>query len=74
LNLPTALGNGPSRGIFNGLTKMGLASADLMVKSKITPQQALKTLEKYFKEDLTGIYSEIDKFREGKKSLEVYTE
>lgn len=45
-----------------------------MIKGKISPQQALKTLEKYFKEDLTGIYSEIDKFREGKRSLEVYTE
>ncbi len=45
-----------------------------MIKRKITPQQALKTLEKYFKDDLSSIYQEIDKFREGKKSLEVYTE
>lgn len=66
---------GPARGMFNSVIKLGLTSKPgQMPKSKITPQQALKTLEKFFKPELSGIYAEISQFREGKRSLEVYTE
>jgi DNA polymerase III delta subunit len=44
-----------------------------MKNKKITPQEALTLLEKHFKTDLLSIYQEINKFREGIKSLEVYT-
>lgn len=45
-----------------------------ITKTKITAQQALRLLEINFQQELKPIYSEIDKFREGKKSFEVYTE
>ena len=47
---------------------------DNMTKTKLSAQQALKILEKFFKQDLQSIYSEIRKFREGFKSFEIYTE
>jgi len=49
---------GPSRGLFNTITRLSLTS-ERMKKSKVTPQKALKILERHFKEDLKGIYHAI---------------
>jgi hypothetical protein len=40
-----------------------------MVKKKITPLQALKSLDRYFITELLAIYHEIEQFREGMKTL-----
>ena len=61
--------SGPARGMFNSIIKLGLTKYSRMVKGKVSPQQALKTLEKYFKHELQSIYQEIGQFRQGKRSL-----
>lgn len=73
MKLPLNIGLGPARGMFNTLLKLGFNRNGIMKNSKITPQEALTLLEKHFKTDLISIYQEINKFREGIKSLEVYT-
>ncbi len=55
--------------MFNSIIKVGLTKYSRMVKGKVSPQQALKTLEKYFKHELQSIYQEIGQFRQGKRSL-----
>jgi hypothetical protein len=73
MKLPLSIGLGPARGMFNTLLKLGFNRNGVMKNKKITPQEALTLLEKHFKTDLLSIYQEINKFREGIKSLEVYT-
>jgi hypothetical protein len=67
---------GPARGLFNQLIKLGYNDGDMsrITKLKVTNQQALKILQKHFREDLWHIYDEISQFRDGMKSLEVYLE
>ena len=45
-----------------------------MKKEKLKSGEALKLLEKYFKLELRDIYREIGKFRDGIKSLQLYSE
>jgi len=64
---------GPAKGMFNTLLKFGFEKKGAVKNKKITNQEAQKLLDKYFKQDLTSVYAEINKFREGVKSLEVYS-
>lgn len=45
-----------------------------MSKTKLSEKQALNLLQKKFATDVNKIFSEINKFREGLKSLEVFTQ
>lgn len=60
--------------MFNQLVKLGLGHASVFKRGKISPSQALKNLEKFFRNDLADIYKEIGEFREGLHSLEVFME
>jgi DNA polymerase I-like protein with 3'-5' exonuclease and polymerase domains len=71
LKIPVAAG--PAKGMFNTLLKFGFEKKGYVTNKKISNQEAQRLLDKYFKQDLTGVYAEINKFREGVKSLEVYS-
>lgn len=66
--------SGPAKGLFNSLFKLGFDNLRRLTRKKLSQQQALKILQKTFKTELRGIFEEIDMFREGIKSFEVYTE
>ena len=70
----TGYQSGPAKGLFNTLFKLGFDTLNRLTKKKLSQQVALKTLQKTFKSDLSGIFKEIGMFREGIKSFEVYTE
>ena len=65
---------GPAKGLFNTLFKLGFETLNRLTKKKLSSNAALKILQTSFKNDLKGIFREIDMFREGIKSFEVYTE
>ena len=65
---------GPAKGLFSSLFKLGFDTLNRLKKRKLQQQAALKILQRTFKTDLKGIFREIDMFREGIKSFEVYTE
>ena len=65
---------GPAKGLFSSLFRLGFDSMNRLKKKKLNQQEALKTLQRTFKAELSGVFKEIDMFREGIKSLEVYTE
>ena len=65
---------GPAKGLFSSLFKLGFDTLNRLKRRSLQKQEALKILQKTFKEDLSGILKEIDMFREGIKSFEVYTE
>ena len=65
---------GPAKGLFNTLFKLGFETLNRLTKKKLSSNAALKILQTSFKTDLKGIFKEIDMFREGIKSFEVYTE
>ena len=45
-----------------------------MTKKKLNSQQALKLLQSKFKKETAQIFGQLDQFREGSKSMEVYTQ
>ena len=65
---------GPAKGLFSSLFKLGFDTLNRLKKRKLQQQAALKILQRTFKTDLKGIFQEIEMFREGIKSFEVYTE
>lgn len=65
---------GPAKGLFTSLFRLGYDTLNRLTKKKLSQQLALKTLQRTFKSELHGIFKEIDNFREGIKSFEVYTE
>ena len=67
--LETPTGGPRSLLLFGALIQLGLTTPLNMVKKKITPLQALKSLDRYFNTELLAIYSEIEQFREGMKTL-----
>ena len=50
--------------MFNSVIRLGLLKR--FKKGKINPTQALKEIEKFFKDEMQPIYREIAQFREGK--------
>ncbi len=56
LKLPAGVGLGPAKGMFNTLMKFGFEKTRTVVNKKITAQEALKLLDKYFKGDLASVY------------------
>lgn len=58
--------------MLNTLFKFGFDKTGTMKNIKINSQEAQRLLDKYFKQELASVYTEINKFREGVKSLEVY--
>ena len=65
---------GPAKGLFSSLFRLGFDTLQRLKKKKLQQQGALKVLQRTFKNELSGILKEIDMFREGIKSFEVYTE
>ena len=65
---------GPAKGLFTTLFKLGFDTLNRLQKKKLSQTAALKFLQRTFKAELVGIFKEIGMFREGIKSLEVYTE
>ena len=59
--------------MFAMITKLGL-DENRLTRKKLSQAQALKLLQKNFKGNLNDIYKQIGSFREGIKSLEIYTE
>jgi hypothetical protein len=59
--------------MFNALSKIGL-DTERLTRKKLSQAQALNLLKKNFKGNLNDIYKQIGSFREGIKSLEIYTE
>jgi hypothetical protein len=45
-----------------------------MVRKKLNPVQALKQLQTKFKRETTQIFGQLDQFRDGPKSIEVFTQ
>ena len=72
LKTPLSPGLGPAKGMFNTLIKFGFDKNGMLRNTKIHHQEAQRLLDKYCKLELTSVYQEINKFREGAKSLEVY--
>jgi len=65
---------GPAKGLFTSLFRLGFDTLHRLEKKKLPQQAALKVLQRTFKTELAAIFKEIGMFREGIKSLEVYTE
>ena len=64
---------GPAKGLFTSLFRLGFDVLNRLKKRKLQQKGSLQILERTFKSDLTNIHKEIDGFREGLKSFEVYT-
>ena len=64
---------GGGQTLFNSLLRFGLEHRNIK-RAKLTPVESHKLVERVFKDDLAGIYNEIKQFRDGIKSLEIYTE
>lgn len=58
-------------GLFKSVEKLGFN--DRLVRQQISKQCALELLEVNFERELTPIYEEISKFREGFKSIDLHT-
>lgn len=70
IEIPANMQTGASKGIFAQQIQLGLEKLDFYKKRKISTAKALECLEKFFVAECEQIYSEIQQFREGKKSLE----
>ena len=65
--------SGPAKGLFTQIETLFGDVPGALVKKKLNPAQALKVLQSKFKVETAQIFGQLDQFREGAKSIEVYT-
>ena len=65
--------SGPAKNLFNQIDSIFGEDAYVLDKKKLNSAQALKTLQSKFKKDTSQIFGQLEQFRDGTKSMEVYT-
>lgn len=63
---------GPAKSLFHHIDDIFGDEPGVLVKKKLNEQQALKVLQKKFKYDTNQIYGQLEQFRDGTRSLEIY--
>lgn len=67
-------GTGPAKSLFQQIDCIFGDEIGILVKKKLNAQQALKLLQSKFKKETAQIFGQLEQFREGPKSMEVYTQ
>lgn len=65
---------GPAKNLFCQIENIFGEDNGILTKKKLNHQQALKMLQSKFKKETSQIFNQLDQFREGSKSMEVYTQ
>jgi len=66
--------SGPAKNLFNQIDSIFGEDPYICDKKKLNHQQALKLLQSKFKKDTAQIFGQLEQFRDGTKSMEVYTQ
>ena len=74
INMSFKHSSGPAKNIFYQIDTLFGDKPGVMVRKKLNDQQALKVLQSKFKRETQQIFSQLEQFRDGAKSIEVYTQ
>lgn len=66
--------SGPAKNLFNQIDVVFGEDPDILIKKKMNSSQSLKMLQSKFKKDTAQIFDQLEQFRDGSKSMEVFTE
>ena len=66
--------SGPAKNIFSQIDHLFGDKPGVIQRKKLNSQQALKVPQQKFKRETIQIFGQLDQFREGAKSIEVYAQ